>query len=211
MRGVHNAVPLPRLITLTFLLALCVDPTVTGFGAGQEVSQLRTQLEAAKDAADKPAIVELSRRILAITPNDSGVWEHLHKLNWKLKTGIDSSKRSMHGKTQYGIQRRRLKISAAPCALDARIIRMPSGIGLPSWRRSRGRQMPRPSTIIWRIYVRTSSAGKITRIIEQRELPPRIPPRGVSRAQLLSFVCTNGTRLMPTWRRQAKWMPPTRK
>src|SRR6185437_16849465 len=64
-------------ITLTFLLALCVDPMVTGFGAGQDVSQLRTQLEAAKDAADKPAIVELSRRILAITPNDSNVWETL--------------------------------------------------------------------------------------------------------------------------------------
>ena len=70
-------VPLPRLITFTFLLALCIDPVVTGFGAGQEVSQLRTQLEAAKDAADKPAIIELSRRILAITPNDSDVWETL--------------------------------------------------------------------------------------------------------------------------------------
>src|SRR4029077_16645212 len=50
---------------------------VTGFGAGQEVSQLRTQLEAAKDASDKPAIVELSRRILAIAPNDSDLWETL--------------------------------------------------------------------------------------------------------------------------------------
>jgi tetratricopeptide (TPR) repeat protein len=59
------------------LLALCIDPMVTGFGAGQEVSQLRSQLEAAKDAADKPAIIELSRRILAITPNDSDVWETL--------------------------------------------------------------------------------------------------------------------------------------
>jgi tetratricopeptide (TPR) repeat protein len=49
----------------------------TGFGAGQDVSQLRTQLEAAKDAADKPAIIELSRRILAIAPNDSNVWDTL--------------------------------------------------------------------------------------------------------------------------------------
>ena len=77
MRGVHNAAPCPASLHFTFLLALCVDPMVTGFGAGQEVSQLRTQLEAAKDAADKPAIIELSRRILAITPNDSGVWETL--------------------------------------------------------------------------------------------------------------------------------------
>ena len=78
MDGAHNAVPLPRLITFTFLLALlCISPVVTGSGTGQDVSRLRAQLEAAKDAADKPAIVELSRRILAITLNDSDVWETL--------------------------------------------------------------------------------------------------------------------------------------
>jgi len=38
---------------------------------------LRTQLQAAEDASDKPAIIELSRRILAISPNDSHVWETL--------------------------------------------------------------------------------------------------------------------------------------
>jgi len=77
MDGIHNAVPLPRLVTFIFPLALCLTPVVTGFGASQEVLQLRTQLQAAKDASDKPAIVELSRRILAITPNDSDVWETL--------------------------------------------------------------------------------------------------------------------------------------
>jgi tetratricopeptide (TPR) repeat protein len=75
--AVHNAVPLLRPIPFTFLVALCISPVITGFGAGPEVSQLRTQLEAAKDAADKPAIIELSRRILAITPNDSNVWDTL--------------------------------------------------------------------------------------------------------------------------------------
>jgi tetratricopeptide (TPR) repeat protein len=68
---------LPRLVTLIFLLGLCLNPAVTGLGAGQEVSQLRNQLQAAEDAADKPAIIELSRRILAITPNDSSVWDTL--------------------------------------------------------------------------------------------------------------------------------------
>jgi tetratricopeptide (TPR) repeat protein len=77
MDVVHNAVPLPRFITLTSLLALCISPVGTGFGAGQEVSQLRSQLEAAKQASDSPAIIELSRRILAITPNDLDVWETL--------------------------------------------------------------------------------------------------------------------------------------
>jgi tetratricopeptide (TPR) repeat protein len=75
--SVHNAVPLPRFATFIFLLALCLNPVIRGFGAGQEVSQLRTQLQAAQDAADKPAIIELSRRILAITPNDSNVWDTL--------------------------------------------------------------------------------------------------------------------------------------
>jgi tetratricopeptide (TPR) repeat protein len=75
--GVHNAVPLPRLIPFTLLLALCIGPVITGFGAGQDLSQLRTQLQAAEDAADKPAIIELSRRLLAIAPNDSNVWEIL--------------------------------------------------------------------------------------------------------------------------------------
>jgi tetratricopeptide (TPR) repeat protein len=75
--GVHNAVPLLRPITFTFLFALCISSVLTGFGAGQEISQLRAQLEAAKSATDKPAVIELSRRILAITPNDSGVWETL--------------------------------------------------------------------------------------------------------------------------------------
>ena len=58
-------------------MALCIRSVATGFGAGQEVSQLRHQLQAAKDAADKPAIIELSRRILAIAPNNSDVWDTL--------------------------------------------------------------------------------------------------------------------------------------
>ncbi|HEY2568998.1 MAG TPA: hypothetical protein VGI25_06740 [Candidatus Udaeobacter sp.] len=67
---------MPRT-TFIFLLTLCITPAATGFGAGPEVSQLRNQLQAAEDAADKPAIIELSRRILAITPNNSDVWETL--------------------------------------------------------------------------------------------------------------------------------------
>jgi tetratricopeptide (TPR) repeat protein len=77
MRSVHNAVPLRRLITISFLVVFCISSAITGFGAGQEVSQLHAQLEAAKQASDSPAVIELSRRILAITPNDSDVWETL--------------------------------------------------------------------------------------------------------------------------------------
>jgi tetratricopeptide (TPR) repeat protein len=66
-----------RLFTFIFLLSLCVGSAAAAPVAGKEVSQLRAQLQAAEDAADKPAIIELSRRILAITPNDSDVWETL--------------------------------------------------------------------------------------------------------------------------------------
>jgi len=50
-----------------------------GFGQAEapELRQLRVQLKAAEDAADKPAIIELSRRIVAIAPNDSNAWEKL--------------------------------------------------------------------------------------------------------------------------------------
>jgi tetratricopeptide (TPR) repeat protein len=66
---------LARLILSVFFLLFCLSTWLQG--AGDQVSQLRTQLEAAKDAADKPAIIELSRRILAIAPNDSDAWEAL--------------------------------------------------------------------------------------------------------------------------------------
>jgi tetratricopeptide (TPR) repeat protein len=51
----------------------------TGFGAAEapELQQLRGQLKAAQDANDKPAIIELSRRIVAIAPKDSQTWDTL--------------------------------------------------------------------------------------------------------------------------------------
>jgi tetratricopeptide (TPR) repeat protein len=42
-----------------------------------DVSQLRAQLSAAEEADDKPAIIELSRRIVAIAPNEAAAWETL--------------------------------------------------------------------------------------------------------------------------------------
>ena len=68
--------PLSRPVTYIFLL-LCVGHLVEGRAEDQQVAQLRTQLEAAKAAEDKPAIIELSRRILAITPNDPQLWQML--------------------------------------------------------------------------------------------------------------------------------------
>src|SRR5262249_36204958 len=51
----------------------------TAFPAAEapELQQLRSQLKTAQDANDKPAIIELSRRIVAIVPNDSNTWDTL--------------------------------------------------------------------------------------------------------------------------------------
>jgi tetratricopeptide (TPR) repeat protein len=44
---------------------------------GADVSQLRKQLAVAEEADDKPAIIELNRRIVAIVPSDSNAWENI--------------------------------------------------------------------------------------------------------------------------------------
>ena len=45
--------------------------------ATSDVSTLRAQLAAAEKTEDKPAIIELSRRLLVVAPKDSAVWEKL--------------------------------------------------------------------------------------------------------------------------------------
>lgn len=74
---VHNALPLLRRLIALLLLVWCLNPRTTGLGADQNLSQLRVQLQAAQEATDNPAIIELSRRILAIAPNDSNIWDTL--------------------------------------------------------------------------------------------------------------------------------------
>ncbi|HEY2681483.1 MAG TPA: hypothetical protein VGI59_09210 [Candidatus Udaeobacter sp.] len=53
--------------------------TASAFAAVEApgIQQLRDQLKKAQDAEDKPAIIELSRRIVAIAPKDSGTWNML--------------------------------------------------------------------------------------------------------------------------------------
>jgi tetratricopeptide (TPR) repeat protein len=63
----------------TFAIAVLTMLAGSAFTAteGPELQQLRDQLKKAQDAEDKPAIIELSRRIVAITPNDSKTWDTL--------------------------------------------------------------------------------------------------------------------------------------
>jgi tetratricopeptide (TPR) repeat protein len=44
---------------------------------GADVSQLRKQVAVAEEADDKPAIIELNRRIVAIVPSDSNAWKNI--------------------------------------------------------------------------------------------------------------------------------------
>src|SRR3954452_9489929 len=46
-------------------------------GAGTDVLELRQQLAVAAEAEDKPAIVELRRRIVEAAPQDTQAWETL--------------------------------------------------------------------------------------------------------------------------------------
>src|SRR5256714_2111264 len=59
------------------VLALLAGAALRSAAAAPELQQLRSQLKTAQDANDMPAIVELSRRIVAIAPNDSNTWNTL--------------------------------------------------------------------------------------------------------------------------------------
>ena len=63
----------------TFAIVVLTLLAGTSFGAPEapELQQLRGQLKAAQEASDKPAITELSRRIVAIAPKDSETWDML--------------------------------------------------------------------------------------------------------------------------------------
>src|SRR3954469_4095194 len=63
----------------TFAIAVGILLTASAFAVAEvpPVQQLREQLGKAQDAEDKPAIIELSRRIVAIAPNDAGTWNTL--------------------------------------------------------------------------------------------------------------------------------------
>ena len=63
----------------TLAIAVLIMLTGSAFATAEapELQQLRDQLKKAQDAEDKPAIIELSRRIVAIAPNDAETWDTL--------------------------------------------------------------------------------------------------------------------------------------
>lgn len=63
----------------TFPIAVLILLAGSAFAATEapQLQHLRDQLKKAQDAQDKPAIIELSQRIVAIAPNDSSTWDTL--------------------------------------------------------------------------------------------------------------------------------------
>ena len=63
----------------TFATAALILLSGSVFAATEapQLQQLRDQLKKAQEAEDKPAIIELSQRIVAIAPNDSNTWDTL--------------------------------------------------------------------------------------------------------------------------------------
>lgn len=66
-----------QLRTLGIAVLALLAAAALQTAAAPELQQLRSQLKTAQDANDTPAIIELSRRIVAIAPSDSDTWDTL--------------------------------------------------------------------------------------------------------------------------------------
>jgi tetratricopeptide (TPR) repeat protein len=66
-----------HLRTFTIAVLILLAGSIFAAPEASELQQLRDQLKKAQEAEDKPAIIELSRRIVAIAPNDSNTWDTL--------------------------------------------------------------------------------------------------------------------------------------
>ena len=81
----------------TFAILLLTLLSSTGFALAAEapdVRQLRDQLKKVQDAEDKPAIIELSRRIVASAPNDFKTWDTLAQTQFETED-LDGLERTL--------------------------------------------------------------------------------------------------------------------
>jgi tetratricopeptide (TPR) repeat protein len=74
----------PHIFNRRLTLSLFVALVGVVRGATGDLKELRAQLERADQAQDKPAVVEISRRILSIAPRDEDAWERLVATELKL-------------------------------------------------------------------------------------------------------------------------------
>jgi tetratricopeptide (TPR) repeat protein len=89
----------------TLAIAVLILLAGSAFAATEapELQQLREQLKKAQDAEDKPAIIELSRRIVAVAPNDPGTWDTLAQTQLESED-LDGLERTL-GQWQKAVRR----------------------------------------------------------------------------------------------------------
>src|SRR5207253_328037 len=78
-----------RILIFSFLI-LCATSSLRA--ASGDLSRLHTQLSKAEKAEDKAAIIELSRRIVALAPNEAGTWETLLQTQFEAQDFDDAVK-----------------------------------------------------------------------------------------------------------------------
>ena len=124
---------------------------------------MRDQLKKAQDAEDKPAIIELSRRIVAIAPNDSDTWDMLAQTQLETEE-LDGFERTLdEWQKASGDRPQRSKISVPGSASSARIIGVLSNTGLRLSRPNRRELTWRPITTTWRNYAQRRRVGRTMR------------------------------------------------
>src|SRR5882757_4083456 len=197
----------------TLAIVVLVLLTGSAFAATEapELQQLRDQLKKSQDAEDKPAIIELSRRIVGIAPTIPRRGTGSRRRNLKATISMGWSVRSISGKKQSGDRRQQSKISARACASNARIISVQNSTGLRLSRPSRREPTWRPITTTLRNYAQSRRVGQTTRHTVRRQSRRRTQPRGACCVRSHSCAYITGTPLMPIWRKRTKWMPPIHK
>ena len=155
----------------TLPIAVLILLTVGAFAAVEapDLRQLRDQLKKAQGAEDKPAIIELTRRIVAIAPNDPGTWDTL------AQTQLESD-------DLYGLERTLDQWQKAfrrpPAAIEdfraglcfkRKDYQVQSSTGL-RLSRPNGRELTwRPITTVWRNHAQSRRVGQTTQHIGPRQ------------------------------------------
>src|SRR5207245_2110938 len=85
-----------QLRTLGIAVLTLLAGIVFAAAESSQLQQLRSQLKTAQDATDRPAIVELSRRIVAIAPNDSDTWDTLAQTQLEIED-LNGLERTLDG------------------------------------------------------------------------------------------------------------------
>jgi tetratricopeptide (TPR) repeat protein len=81
---------IPARILIFSFLVLCATNSLRA--ASGDLSRLHSELSKAEEAEDKAAIIELSRRIVAIAPNEAGTWETLLQTQFEARDFDDAVK-----------------------------------------------------------------------------------------------------------------------